>query len=354
MMYNKTEAPAFLREFLDYFSTIKGRSENTVKSYFHDLKCFLRFLKVKHKLVGSNIVFEEIDVSDFPDGLIKTVVLYDILEFMYFLASERGNTLKARHRRGVAIRQFFKYLTNNKQWFDISPAQNLEIPGAKPPLPKSLSLEQAIKLLSACEYNENSFTGRHKWLVTRDYCIITLFLNCGMRLSELVGLNLLDFRKEKFTDTEQEEYLHYIRVLGKGHKERIIYLNSACVVAYANYIEKRSELVRNNERLAHEKAMFLSTRLTRISVRRVEQVIEEKLKACGFDGMGFSVHKLRHTAATLMYRNGVDIRVLKEVLGHENLGTTQIYTHVANDQMRKAINSNPLSDVNSKSETDEG
>jgi site-specific recombinase XerD len=164
-----------------------------------------------------------------------------------------------------------------------------------------------------------------------------------MRLSELVGLNLHDYKKEKNADGEQ---VYYIKVTGKGNKERIIYLNPACVSAYDAYYEKREELCRVKEHLCMEKAMFLSTRFTRITPRRIEQIICEKLKACGLDGLGFSVHKLRHTAATLMYRNGVDIRVLKEVLGHESLGTTQIYTHVANEQMRQAVNNNPLAKIN--------
>ena len=332
-MYNKHEVPSFVREFLDYMSTIKGRSKNTVKSYFYDVKSFLRFLKVKHGLVAADADFETIVVEDFPAELVKSVELYDILEFLHYLAAERSNTAKARARRGVALRQFFKYLTNNKHWFTLSPAQNLEMPGAKPPLPKSLTLEQAIELLCACEPADNT------WLELRDYCIMTFFLNCGMRLSELLGLNLHDFKRER---DQNGDYIYYIKVLGKGNKERIIYLNQACVVAHDRYVEKRTELSVEIERLRYEKAMFLSKRYTRISPRRVEQIITEKLKACGLDGLGFSVHKLRHTAATLMYRNGVDIRVLKEVLGHENLGTTQIYTHVANEQMRQAVNKNPL------------
>ncbi|MCL2070713.1 MAG: tyrosine-type recombinase/integrase [Oscillospiraceae bacterium] len=336
--YNKNEIPQFLREFLDYFSTIKGRSQNTVISYFHDLKSFLRFLKVKHNLAPKDVDFEEIEVDDFPAELIKGVVLYDVLEFLHYLAGERSNTLKARARRAVAIRQFFKYLTNNKQWFEVSPAQNLEMPGAKPPLPKSLTLEQAMQLLSTCDYDSEN------WMAVRDYCIMTFFLNCGMRLNELVGLNLQDYKKELCAITG--EPLYYIRVTGKGNKERIVYLNSACALSHEKYIDKRNQLCDENERARHEKALFLSKRYTRITGRRVEQIIAEKLRVCGLDGLGFSVHKLRHTAATLMYRNGVDIRVLKEVLGHENLGTTQIYTHVANEQMRQAINNNPLSDVN--------
>ncbi|MDR0223415.1 MAG: tyrosine-type recombinase/integrase [Oscillospiraceae bacterium] len=339
-MYDRSEAPACVREFLDYTATIKGRSENTVVSYFHDLKYFLRFLKIKHGLTPKS-PFEDIGVGDFPDGIIKNVELVDILEFLHFLSSERRNSPKARARRAVALRQFFKYLTNNKQWFEVSPAQNLEMPGVKPPLPKHLTLEQATELLSVCGDGGG-------WMGARDYCIMTFFLNCGMRLNELVGLDLHDYKKER--EPSAEERTDYIKVLGKGSKERIIYLNPACIGAYEAYLTERQKLCVENERVRFEKAMFLSGRFKRISARRVEQIITEKLRLCGLDGLGFSVHKLRHTAATLMYKNGVDVRVLKDVLGHENLGTTQIYTHVVNEQMKRAINNNPLAEVKIKKE----
>ncbi|MCL1881389.1 MAG: tyrosine-type recombinase/integrase [Oscillospiraceae bacterium] len=342
-MYNKDEIPAILLDFLNYFATIKGRSSNTVKNYFYDIKYFLRFLKQKHGLAEC-VEFDEIDISDFPPELLKSVELYDILEFLHFLASVRKNSPKARHRRGVAIRQFFKYLTNNKQWFEVSPAQNLELPAPKHPLPKSLTLEQAVELLKSCETAIlDSGDCKNDWISVRNYCIMTFFLNCGMRLSELVGLNIQDFKREKSPNSD--DFIYYINVHGKGDKERVIYLNAACVTAFEVYIEKRTELSLRHEELNRDKALFISKKLRRISARQVEQVISDRLKACGLDGLGFSVHKLRHTAATLMYRNGVDIRVLKEVLGHESLATTQIYTQVANEQMRQAVNNNPLSDA---------
>ncbi|MCL1832451.1 MAG: tyrosine-type recombinase/integrase [Oscillospiraceae bacterium] len=342
-MYNKDEAPQFLREFLDYFATIKGRSPNTVRSYFHDIKLFLRFLMQKRGLADGT-AFEEIDITVFPPDILKAVELYDILEFLHFLAGERGNSHKARHRRAVALRQFFKYLTNNKQWYEVSPATNLEIPGPRAPLPKSLTLEQAVGLLKSCEtaiLDADTYSG--DWLSVRNYCIMTFFLNCGMRLSELVNMNARDFKRERNPDGGDDVY--YINVMGKGSKERVVYLNGACITAHNLYIEKREELCHKHRQLLHEKAMFISKKNRRISPRQVEQIISDRLRSCGLDGMGFSVHKLRHTAATLMYRNGVDIRVLKEVLGHESLATTQIYTHVANEQMRQAVNNNPLSEA---------
>ena len=272
-------------------------------------------------------------IADLPAEIIQHSGLNDALDFLHYISSERANTAKSRARRAVALRQFYKYLTFYKAWFPASPLDRLEMPSLKKPLPKHLTFEQAKKLLTAVPEIKNIAEAR-------DYCILTLFLNCGMRLSELVGLNLNDYKQER--DFETDEPVHTLRVLGKGSKERIIYLNSACIFALSAYMNERVKLLDANKSLAREKALFLSKQHKRISNRRVQQVVEDALKRTGLDGMGFSPHKLRHTAATLMFQNGVDVRVLKEVLGHENLGTTQIYTHVANRQVKEAMEKNPL------------
>lgn len=297
-------------------------------NYYTDLKLFLRFIKKENGLCG-NEDFGEIKIADVPENLVKKVTLSELLAFLSFVSSERDNHGKARARKAVALRQFFKYLTVKKMWFEVSPAQNLELPSPKNALPKHLTIEQATELLKTC-------SDFKCWEDYRDFCMITFFLNCGMRLSELVGINCRDY----ISTTANGQTVTYIKVLGKGSKERIVYLNSSCISAYKSYISVRPE--------AKDNALFISRRGTRISNRRVEQIIEEKLKLSGLSGMGFSVHKLRHTAATLMYQNGVDVRVLKEVLGHENLDTTQIYTHVANEQIRNAIDMNPLADIKIK------
>ncbi len=322
------DCPQYLQEYLNYISTIKMRSELTVKNYYTDIKLFLRFLKKENGLC-ENEEFEEIRIYDVPAELVKKTTLSDLLAFLAYVSSERDNHGKARARKAVSLRQFFKYLTVTKMWFEVSPAQNLELPSPKKALPKHLTIEQATELLKSC----SDFKG---WEDYRDFCMITFFLNCGMRLSELVGINCRDY----MSTTMNEQTVTYIKILGKGNKERIVYLNSACISAYRNYVQVRPE--------SKDKALFISRRGTRISNRRVEQIIEERLKLSGLSGMGFSVHKLRHTAATLMYQNGVDVRVLKEVLGHENLDTTQIYTHVVNEQIRNAIDMNPLADVKIK------
>ncbi len=319
------DCPSYLQEYLNYIETIKLRSKLTVKNYYTDIRLFLRYIKTN----GGSVDAEEFDktkIADVTEADVKKVTLTDILAFLSFTSSERDNHAQARARKAVALRQFFKYLTVKKMWFDVSPAENLEMPKQKKVLPKHLTVEQATDLLKSCsDFKE--------WTDYRDYCMITFFLNCGMRLSELVGINITDYVSTKTGDTSVQQ----IKVLGKGSKERIIYLNPACVSAYEQYMEVRPD--------TREKALFISKRLNRISNRRVEQIIDEKLKMSGLSGMGFSVHKLRHTAATLMYQNGVDVRALKEVLGHENLDTTQIYTHVANEQIRNAMFKNPLAGI---------
>ena len=319
------DCPLYLQEYLNYIETIKLRSKLTVKNYYTDIKLFLRFLKIHNGFANEND-FDNIRIEDVSEELVKKTTLSVILEFLSYTSSERENHAPARARKAVALRQFFKYLTVKKMWFDVSPAQNLELPTPKKALPKYLTIEQATDLLKASsEMND--------WTDYRDYCMITFFLNCGMRLSELVGINVNDFISTK----EGGEQIFRINVIGKGNKERIIYLNPACVSAYENYMKVRPD--------TKEKALFLSKRMKRISNRRVEQIIDEKLRLSGLSGMGFSVHKLRHTAATLMYQNGVDVRALKEVLGHENLDTTQIYTHVVNEQIRNAMYKNPLGSI---------
>lgn len=327
--YYRSDSPQYLIDFLDHISVIKGRSELTVKNYYCDLRLFLRYLKIKNNPALSESDFSEISIADTPESYVKAVTLTDIMGFLHFTMDERQNHQKARARKAVAIRQFFKYLTDNKNWFEVSPAAKLELPSPKKSLPKHLTIEQANQLLAECSDISD-------WTDARDYCMITFFLNCGMRLSELVGISVNDYISSK--DPKTDVAYSFLKVIGKGNKERVIYLNNACVSAYEAYMNVRPKV-------QGEKALFLSKRYKRISNRRVEQIIEEKMMKSGLAGYGFSVHKLRHTAATLMYQNGVDVRILQEVLGHESLDTTQIYTHVSDNQVKQAMDKNPLADV---------
>ncbi|MCI9273493.1 MAG: tyrosine recombinase XerC [Clostridiales bacterium] len=316
-----SDAPAVLKEFLGYMQTIKGKSEKTIQEYFFDLRTFFRYIKLSKGLVDSSTPFQEISIEDIDIKLLESVTLTDVFEFMNFVLSEKNNHAAARARKASSLRTFFHYLTNKTGQLSRNPVQELETPKLKKSLPKYLSLEQCIELL-------NSVEGEYK---ERDYCIIALFLNCGLRLSELVNLNINDIHlKEKL-----------MKVTGKGNKERLVYLNEACIEAVEAYLR-----VRPVDGVIDKKALFISRLNKRIGTQAVQQMVKKYLAKIGLEGQGYSVHKLRHTAATLMYQHGhVDIRVLKDILGHENLGTTEIYTHLSDHQMADAANSNPLSKI---------
>ncbi len=317
------ESPIVLKKFLGYLQTVKGKSPKTVEEYFMDLRTFFRYIKLKRNLVPKDIDFEDIKIDDVDINLIKTITLIDIFEYMHYLTQERKNSNAARSRKCSSLRMFFKYLTNKTQELEINPAQELETPKLGKRLPKFLTLEQSKTLLNAV----NLYGGKFK---ERDYCIITIFLNCGIRLSELVGINLNDIRPEGT-----------LRVIGKGNKERIVYLNDTCKKAIADY-----KKVRYTDMVKDKNALFISRQNNRISIKTVQLLTNKYLKLAGLDGLGYSVHKLRHTAATLMYQYGnTDIRILKEILGHENLGTTEIYTHISNNQIKTAADSNPLNNI---------
>ena len=319
------EAPPIIREFLGYIGTIKGKSPKTVSEYYLDLRTFFRYIKRKRGLVPDDLPFGQICIDDIDLELIRTIDLTQVFEYMNFLSTERHNSAATRSRKVSSLRSFFRYLTDKTGKLAKNPVQELETPKLKKSLPKYLSLEQSLDLLSQELKNANEKTR------DRDYCILTLFLNCGMRLSELVGLNLDDVH---LTDAT-------MKITGKGNKERMVYLNDACIDAVKRYLA-----VRPNDGLIDRKALFISAQRKRISPKTVQYLVKKYLSKIDLGGPGYSVHKLRHTAATLMYQQGhVDIRILKDILGHENLGTTEIYTHVSSEQMAKAEQANPLAKV---------
>lgn len=322
------EASEPMKDFLYYLQTVKGRSPSTVDEYFNDLRLFFRFIKQRKRLVSADVPYQDIPVDDVDIELISSVTLTDGYEFMNYLLRERKNDKAARARRTTSIKSFYSYLTNKKHVLQLDPLKDLERPNAreKNPLPKYLTLEQSIELLNAVD-------GKFK---ERDYCILTFFLNCGMRLAELVSMDYPDIRSD-----------HTAQIIGKGNKKRIIYLNDACISAFEAYMKVRPvEGVRAQDKYA----LFLSSQKRRISREMVQKIVYKYLDKIGLDSQGYSVHKLRHTAATLMYQHGnVDIRVLKDVLGHENLSTTEIYTHLDSSQIEAAAKSNPLSKVKPKS-----
>lgn len=324
---NYSELPELLRDFLVYLDVIKNKSSLTIEEYCLDLKLFFKFIKYYRGLVPSSVDFEDIEIKDIDEKFIKSITLNDAYAFLSYCKNERDNRESARARKVSTLRTFFKYLTMQKQILDKNPMEVLDSPKLKKSLPKYLTLEESLKLL-------NSVDGKYK---ERDYCILTFFLNCGLRLSELVSLNYNDIRDD-----------HTMRVTGKGNKERTIYLNDACLDAFAKYMAVRPvDGVPSSDR----SALFLSNRSRRISPKTVQHIVYTCLEKCGLEG--YSVHKLRHTAATLMYQHGnVDVLVLKDILGHENLGTTEIYTHIVDEQLKQASEANPLAHIKSKSTED--
>lgn len=327
-MINHENNPDYLNSFLDYTVTILNKSHNTIKEYNYDLATFLKFIKVRFKMTDEED-FSKITIKDIPLSTIKQIKLDDIHAFLSYLTNTYHSKAATRARKASSIRVFFNYLSQKANLIEFNPAQNLETPKLDKRLPKYLSLEDSKRLLNVAGSDDNRNN-------KRDYAIITLFLNCGMRLSELVGINIKDIN---FSECQ-------MTVIGKGNKERTIYLNKACMTAINNYLAVRPVEGIKTDKANSKNALFLSERKERISRRTVQYIVDKELRAAGLDTSKYSVHKLRHTAATLMYQYGkVDIRALQEVLGHESISTTEIYTHVANVQARSAIENNPLSDV---------
>ena len=315
----RTEAPPILRDFLVYHETIQGHSRRTVDEYYLDLRNFFRFLKQSKNLVPKDTPMDNISIDDADLALVRDVTLTDIYSYMNYLSRDRGLNNTSRARKVATIRSFYKYLTNKAKLLETNPVQDLDSPRLKKSLPKYLNLDESLDLLDHVDGKNAS----------RDYCILTLFLNCGLRISELVGLNKTDVRGEQ------------LRVLGKGSKERMLYLNDACQRALEDWLTERDSLT-----LVDQNALFVTLQnRRRISTAAVHKLVKKHLAAAGLDSTQYSSHKLRHTAATLMLQNGVDVRTLQEVLGHDHLNTTQIYTHVDSENMRTAAKANPLGGV---------
>ena len=322
-MIPREKNPDFLNSFLDYSITILNKSPNSIKEYNYDLAMFLKYISMHLKLTNEKEL-QNVDISKFSVDALKRISLDDIHAFVSYLAVDLRAKPATRARKISSIRIFFKYLTAKAHILTENPAQDLETPKQGKRMPKYLSLEESQKLLDKVDNEDNR---NHE----RDFAITTLFLNCGLRLSELVGINIPDIEFDECRMT----------VIGKGNKERTIYLNNACMKAISQYLNNARP--KENIKYDSKNALFLSERRERISRRTVQLVIEKALRTAGLDTQKYSVHKLRHTAATLMYQYGqVDIRALQELLGHESISTTEIYTHVSNDQVRSAVENNPL------------
>ena len=315
------DAPDILMEFLEYHSTIRGHSDLTITGYYMDLKILFRFIKRRRGLVDRSVPFNEIDISDVDLDFIKSIKIEDLYRYQTFSpeAVNSSGFLSAASscRRTSAVKSFYNYLCNKRHLIETNLTQELDMPKRQASLPKYLEESECERLLSACDGP----------FAERNYCIIMLFISCGLRVSELVSLNLGDL------------YEDHLRVLGKGNKERIVYFAEGCQEAIDDYLA-----VRNGENLSKEdeNAVFLSRNHRRITVRAVQKMVDKTLLQAGLDASRYSPHKLRHTAATLMLKNGVDTRALQEVLGHSNLNTTQIYTHIDNTALHEAAMANPI------------
>ncbi len=323
--------PPVLREYAQYVAVIKGNSEKAVCEYLLDLRTFFRFMIMREN--GNSLSreeFQKISISNVGLDLVRRVEPQHIIDYLMFVGFEFSNNTSTRMRKLSALKSFYHYAHGKKHLVDTNPTSDIDAPKKNKTLPKHLTVEEAVTLLETIKNDKESKT------VTRDYAIVVLFLNTGMRLSELVGLNLESFDSE----------LTKVKVLGKGNKERVIYLNDAARSALQDYIRLRLD---PKYITTSDTALFLSGRQTRISVKTVQWLVYKYLDMAGLGMKGLSVHKLRHTAATLMYQSGkVDIRILKDILGHEQLNTTQIYTHVVDKNMQDAMHQNPLSEIKIK------
>ena len=326
-MRKYSDCPQILRDFLTYHETIKGQSQLTIAEYALDLRMFLRFIKLMRCEMSVQTNLEDIDIRDIDVAFLKTITSSEVFDFLSYLASdrtqepenpasERGVSASTRARKLSSIKSFYKYLTVRTKQLQENPVADLEYPKLRKSLPKYLTMEQSAALLS-------SVSGQNQ---VRDYAILMLFLNCGIRRAELVGLNITDVYEDR------------IRVVGKGNKERFVYFGTPCRKAIDAYMIQRKERI-----LTDNRALFGSRNGNRISVTAVHRLVEKALKQAGLDSTQFSAHKLRHTAATMMLSGGVDVKTVQEVLGHENLNTTQIYTHIENTELKIAAQANPLS-----------
>lgn len=313
-----------LEQYLRYMQAVQEKSPLTIKEYKYDLILLFRFLLLDRGLVklSDEFTFEDISIKDIDAKFLNSITSDDLFAFMIFLSRERKASSATRARKVATIKSFFKYLFQKKRIVKDDPSYDLETPRRAKRLPKYLNLEQSKNLLEAAENSKSEFAAR-------DYCIVTLFLNCGMRLSELRNIDLSDISDDT------------LRVVGKGNKERTIYLNDACIRALEDYYPERDTMKKKDK-----EALFLSSRGTRISAPMIQNIIKRLFTASGIDASSYSVHKLRHTCATLMYKYGqVDIRTLQAILGHQSVATTQIYTHVDEDSLHDAVSKNPLAGI---------
>lgn len=321
--------PILITDYLNYLKSIRGLSSNTIKEYSYDLNLLIRFMIVRKIYYGNIVKFNKEFNDDEINSIInpsffETLTLQDFYSYLSYLDNEKNDTASTRSRKISAIKSFYKYLYSEIEVINSNVSEKLTNPKISQRQPVYLTLTETERLLDTINNEKNDF------LRSRDLAIVFTFLTTGMRLSELVSINITDIVNDHFN------------IIGKGNKERTVYLTDNCLQLIYSYIIVRAKYIEDKD----IDALFISTRKKRISNRAVQSTIDKYLKKAGFDTSIYSTHKLRHTAATLMYKYGnVDIRALKDILGHSNVSTTQIYTHLDDDDLKNAVNKNPLSNL---------
>ena len=320
-MIHFDDCPVILDDYLNYLLTIKGRSNLTVKEYYYDLKRFLKFIIMRKKLFGYNLNSDinEVSILSINKRYILDIDITDLHAYISYCDSYYNDSTKTKARKISAIKSWFKYLHNTVELIDKNPSEKLELPKLQKRNPVYLTLSESEKVINAIKLEENEFNR------ARDLCIILIFLTCGLRISELTGINIESIKDDK------------LNVIGKGNKERTVFLNENCLYAIKSYLKLRPITPDTT-------ALFISSHKKRISNRSIQIRLKKYIQLAGLDPNIYTPHKLRHTAATLMYKYGdVDIRTIQSILGHTSVATTQIYTHLDDDDIKKGISKNPIS-----------
>ena len=339
LQYQKN-SPKFLNNFLKYKRFIEFEAKTTTDQLYFALRTFLRYIKLylydNDKLETiTRDEFQIIDVSNVTIKDLKKINSFELEKYLKFLSDKLKNDNKTRNRKLASCKRLFEYLYVNNL-INYNPTKSMTSVRTEKRLPKYLNLDESKKLLSVT-INSNQVNK------IRNYAITCIFLNCSIRLSELTGINLSDIKIDKTEKT--------IRIHGKGNKERLLYLNAAVCEAIKAYIEVRPKL---GKEFKDYNALFLSSQKKRISNRTVEQIIKDNLSKAlnkDLDVKEYKTHTLRHTGASLLYNeNNVDIFILKRILGHKSLDSTQIYTHVSNKKMKEIMMNCTISSIIEKME----
>lgn len=316
------DCPPLLDRYIKHSIAISNKAKRTVNSYVVDILLFLRFYARLSGKVAENTNLKDIKVKTMTDAEICAVTADDIFSFLYFLADDRKNSPGTRKHKLSSLHSFYNYILLVEKAIDKNPVNYVERPSTKGLAtrpPKFLELDQSKALLKTID-------GQFQ---ERDYCMILLFLTCGMRLSELTRINLKDFSDKT------------LKIVGKGNKPRTVPLNQMCLEAIADYRAIRDGL----PNLVDKDAMFVSKRTgKRIGNRQVEKIVTKYIAESGLQATGCTTHSLRHSAATMYYRAGVDLQQIARILGHSSTKVTEIYTHIDESSLAEIIDNSPLAD----------